>query len=135
MAVFTYIDAAVTINGVDLSDHVTKATLKIDVEDKETTAMGSGWKSRTGGLKEGSLELELNQDFATSKVDATIWPLLGTVVAVTIKPTSAATGPANPQYSGTVLIKEYTPLDGSVGDLAKTSVSWPTSGAITRATT
>lgn len=134
MSTFVYVDASITINAVDLSDHITKATLKIDVEDKETTAFGSTWKTRLGGLKEGTIELEFNQDFAASNVDATIWPLLGTVTAITIKPTSGSTSATNPQYSGSVLVKEYSPLDGSVGDVAKNSVSWPTSGAVTRAT-
>lgn len=135
MATFVYVDAVVTINTVDLSDHITKATLKIDVEDKETTAFGgNGWKTRLGGLKEGTIELEFNQDFDTAQVDATIWPLIGTVTAITIKPTSGSVSASNPEYSGNVLIKEYSPLDGNVGDVAKTSVSWPTSGAVARAT-
>ncbi|GIH27613.1 hypothetical protein Aph01nite_59230 [Acrocarpospora phusangensis] len=134
MATFVYIDPVITINSVDLTDHITKATLKIDVEDKETTAFGSAWKTRLGGLKEGTVELEFNQDFAASEVDATIWPLLGSVTAITIKPTSGSTAATNPLYSGNVLVKEYAPLDGSVGDVAKTSVSWPTSGAVARAT-
>jgi len=135
MAEFVYLDASITINGVDLSNLFSKATLKIDVEDKESTTFGAGWKRRVGGLKDGSVELEFNQDFAASKIDDTFWPLLGTVVPFTIKPTSAATGTTNPQYAGTVLVKEYSPLDGSVGDLSKNSVTWPTSGAVTRATT
>lgn len=134
MAVFVYTDAVVLINSVDLSDHTTKATLKLDVDDKETTAMGATHKARTGGLKDGTVEIEFNQDFAASKVDATIWPIFGTVVTFSIKPTSAGPGATNPVYSGSVLIKEYTPLDGSVGDLAKTSFTWPTSGTISRAT-
>ncbi|SET43486.1 radical SAM protein [Nonomuraea wenchangensis] len=135
MATFVYTDAVVTINSVDLSDHVTKATLKIDVEDKDTTAFGgNGWKTRLGGLKEGTVELEFNQDFAASEVDATLWPLIGTVTSITIKPTSGSVSATNPEYSGSVLVKEYSPLDGSVGDVAKTSVSWPTSGAVSRAT-
>lgn len=135
MAIFVYVDAAITINSVDLSDHISKATLKIDVDDKESTAFGSIWKTRLGGLKDGSIALEFNSDFAASKIDATIWPLIGTVTAITIKATLGANSTTNPQYSGNVLVKEYSPLDGSVGDLAKNSVTWPTSGAISRATT
>lgn len=134
MAVFTFTDAVITINSVDLSDHITKATLKIEVDEQESTAFGSTYKSRVGGLKDGSLELEFNQDFASSEVDDTIWPILGTVVPFTIRANSGPVSATNPEYSGTVLIKEYSPLDGSVGDLAKVSVTWPTSGTVIRAT-
>lgn len=134
MASFAFTDASVVINAVDLSDHVRSVTLNVEAEDLEDTAMGDTFRSRIGGLKDWSIDLEFNQDFAASEIDATIFPILGTVVTVTVKPTSAAVGATNPSYSGSVLISEYNPLDGSVGDLATTSVSWPGAGTLTRAT-
>ena len=135
MAVFALVDFAMSINSVDLSDHNTKATLHVEADDLETTPFGtSGWRSRIGGLKGGTLELEFNQDFAASKVDATLWAAFGTVVAWTGKATSSANSATNPQYSGSVLITEYTPFDNSVGELAKVSVTFPTSGTVSRAT-
>lgn len=134
MASFAFTDASVVINAVDLSDHVRSVTLNVEAEDLEDTAMGDTFRSRIGGLKDWSIDLEFNQDFAASEIDATIFPILGTVVTVTVKPTSAAVGATNPSFSGSVLISEYNPLDGSVGDLATTSVSWPGAGTLTRAT-
>lgn len=134
MATIVLTDVSVTINSVDLSTHATKATVNAQVDDVENTAFGSSWRTRQGGLKDGTIELEFNQDWAASQVDATLWPLLGTLVTVVLKSTSSAVGATNPTYTATVLIKEFSPLDGSVGDLAKTSVSWPTSGAVVRAT-
>lgn len=133
MASFAFTDAHVTVNGVDLSDHVRKVTIKTEVDDLENTAMGAVWKGRLGGLKDWSLDLEFNQDFAASNVDATLWPLLGNVTTVTVRPTSAAKSATNPEYAGPALVAEYTPMDGSVGDLATTSVSWPGAGLLTRA--
>lgn len=134
MASFAFTDASVTINSVDLSDHVRSVTLNIEAEDLEDTAMGDTFRSRIGGLKDWSIDIEFNQDFAASEVDATIFPLLGTVVAVEVRPTSSSVSSTNPKFSGNVLVSEYNPLDGSVGDLATTSVSWPGAGALTRAT-
>lgn len=134
MASFAFTDASVTINSVDLSDHVRSVTLNIEAEDLEDTAMGDTFRSRIGGLKDWSIDIEFNQDFAASEVDATIFPLLGTVVEVIVVPTSSSVSATNPSYKGNVLVSEYNPLDGSVGDLATTSVSWPGAGALTRAT-
>lgn len=134
MATFVLTDAAVTVNAVDVSGWVTSVTLSIEVDDQENTAMGSGFRSRLGGLKEWTVDLDLNADFAASAIDDTIYPLLGQTVAVTIKATSDATSPTNPLYSGSALVSEYTPIDGGVGDLATTSVSWPGSGVLSRAT-
>lgn len=134
MATFAFTDASVVINSVDLSDHVRSVTINVEAEDLEDTAMGDAFRSRIGGLKDWSVDIEFNQDFASSEVDATIWPLLGTTTTITIRPTSSPVGPTNPSYSGSVLVSEYNPLDGSVGDLATTSVSWPGAGALTRST-
>lgn len=134
MATFVLTDADVTVNAVNLSDWITSVTLSIEVDDQEDTAMGDTYRSKVGGLKEWTLDIDFNADFAASAVDETVWPLIGTVVAVTVKPTSGTTSATNPQYSGNVLVTEYSPIDGDVGDLATTSVSWPGSGTLSRAT-
>lgn len=135
MAAFSFTDAVLTVNAVTLTTLVRSVTLNVEAEDLETTTMGGGgYRSRIGGLKTGTLEVEFINDFAASQTDATLWPIFGTVVAFTLKPTSAATSATNPQYSGNVLVTQVGPLDGEVGALAVRSVSWPTSGTVTRAT-
>jgi hypothetical protein len=133
MGAFALLDAKVVINSVNLSDHITKTTINTKAGDLETTAFGATYKARIGGLKEWSAAVEFNQDLAASSVDVTMFALLGTVVTFTAKSTSGANAATNPEYQGSVLITEYTPIDGSVGDLAKTSVSWPGTGTLVRA--
>lgn len=133
MAVLALTDAVVTINSVTLSDHVKSVELSIEAEQLDPTAMGSTYKSALGGLKSGTLSLTFNQDFAASNVDATLFAALGTVVTFAVKATSAANSATNPQYTGSILIAEHKPLANAVGELAEVSVSFPTSGAITRA--
>lgn len=133
MAVFAFTDAHVVVNSVDLSDHVAKVTIKTMADELEYTAMGATYKARIGGLKDYSVDLEFNQDFAAGKVDATFFPQLGNVVAITVKATSAANSATNPEYQGNIFIKEYTPLDGQVGALGRVSMSFPGSGTLTRA--
>lgn len=134
MAVFVLIDAAVTINSVDLSGKVRKVTLKTEVDDQDSTAMGATYKARLGGLKDWSMEIEFNQDFAASQIDATLWPLLGATTTVTAKATSASNSATNPQYSGTALLKEYTGIDGAVGDMAMAKASFVGAGTLSRLT-
>lgn len=134
MAASVLTDVKVTINAVNLSTFCTSASLKIEVDEQETTAFGtSGYRSRIGGLKDASLDLEFNQDLAASAVNQTIQPLIGTVVAFTLKQASGTTSATNPEWQGSLLITEYTPIDGGVGDLAKVKVSFPTTGALTYA--
>ncbi|MEV6614267.1 phage tail tube protein [Streptomyces sp. NPDC051051] len=125
-----------TLNGTDLKDFTKKAELSVEVEDKDVTTYASlGWKVVLGGLKSGELSCEFLQDFAASQLDAIMWPLLGQVVPFTVRADQAAVGTSNPQYSGNVLIKGWNPIEGSVGDEATVGLTFPTSGAVARATT
>jgi hypothetical protein len=134
LAKFVLTDASVVLNSVDLSDHVASVTLDITAEEIVTTSMGETFVSRTGGLKSGSLSIDFQQDFAASEVDATLFPLLGTTTAFVVKPTSGSVSSTNPSYSGNVLVNQHIPVGNAVGELATMSVSFPTSGTITRAT-
>jgi hypothetical protein len=135
MAIFVATDFNVSINGsTALASYLTQVELKATATDVTTTAFGSTWVTRVAGLKEGSLTLTFNQDYAASTVDATLWPLLGSQATVVIKPTSSAVGTSNPAYTAICVVTDLTPVSGQVGDLATFSVTWPTSGAIARAT-
>lgn len=135
MAKFVATDYAITINGTNFSDDLAAATLEITAEEQETTAFGSGYRTRIGGLKDASLSLDFHQDFGAGSVDATLFPLLGTQATVTIKPTSGSVTATNPSYSMLCLVTQYSPFASSIGDLSTFSVSWPVSGTVTRGTT
>jgi hypothetical protein len=135
MAIFVATDFSVTINGsTALSSYLTQVELNTSANDITTTAFGSSWVTRVAGLKEGSLTLTFNQDYATSTVDATLWPLLGSNATVVIKPTSTAVSASNPSYTVPVSVIDYTPVSGQIGDLSVFSITLPTNGAVSRAT-
>ena len=134
MAKFVATDYDITIGAVDLSTSIAAATLDLSAEEQDTTAFGATYRTRIAGLKDGTLSLDFHQDFGAASVDATLFPLLGSAVAFTIKPTSGTVSATNPTYSGTAVVTQYQPFASSVGDLATLSVSWPLSGAVTRAT-
>jgi hypothetical protein len=123
-----------SLNGTDLSEWMRKCEVTVEVEDKDVTTYASlGWKEVLGGLKSGELSIEFLQDVAATEIDSIMWPLLGTVVPFVTRLDSSAVGASNPAYSGSVLVKSWNPIEGSVGDEASVSVSYPTSGAVTRA--
>jgi hypothetical protein len=135
MAIFVATDFSVSINGsTALASYLTQVELKATANDVTTTAFGSSWVTRVAGLREGTLTLNFNQDYATTTVDATLWPLLGTNATVVIKPTSTAVGASNPAYTAVCLVTDLTPISGQIGDLSTFSITWPTTSAISRAT-
>ena len=124
-----------SINSNVLNEYTKKAELAVEVEAKDVTNYASlGWKEVVGGIKSGQLGCEFLQDFAATELDSIMWPLLGTVVAFQARLDNSTTTTSNPMYSGNVLIKGWNPIEGSVGDEASVSVTYPTSGAVTRTT-
>ena len=134
MAKFVATDYSITVAGTDFSTSLASAELTIESDDVETTAFGSAWRSRVGGLKQASVTLEFHQDFGASSVDAVLFPLLNTLATVVIKPTSGSASATNPSYTAVCLVNQYQPFASSVGDLATLSVTWPVSGSVVRGT-
>jgi len=137
MARIVLTNVEVTIGAVDLSNHIASVTLGSTYDVVETTAFAGGnvpaaAKTRQAGLVDNSVTFEFHQDFAAASVETTIYPLLGTVVACTVKPIDAAIAADNPEYQFNALVSEWTPLNGAVGELATASVTWPITGAIVK---
>ena len=134
MAKFVATDYKVTINGTNLSTSLASVELPVEIDEQETTAFGSEWRTRIAGLKSGSITLEFHQDFAAGALDSILWPLLGTNATVVVSPTSGTVTASNPSYTGTFLVTSYTPFASTVGDLATVGITWPLTGELTRAT-
>jgi hypothetical protein len=134
LAKFVATDYKVTINGGTVSSSLASVELPIEVDEQETTAFGSQWRTRISGLKSGSITLEFHQDFAAGALDSILYPLLGTNATVVVVPTSGTVTASNPSYTGTFLVTSYTPFASTVGDLATVGITWPLTGELTRAT-
>jgi len=134
MAQIVLTDASITINSVDLSSRTNTVTLNYEKEAVETTAFGDSGRTYTAGLQNVTVDIELQQDFAASNVEATVFPLVGTSTTIVIKPTAAAVGAENPSYTvASTYLAAHTPVAGTVGELATTSLSFQ-GGTLTKAT-
>jgi len=134
MAKFYAQDYKITVGTANLSEDIASVTLDITSDEVETTAFGSTYRTRIGGLKDASVSLDFHQDFGAGSVDSLLFPLMGSTVAVKIAPTSGTVTATNPEYRFTALVTQYQPFAGAVGDLATLSVTWPVSGAVERGT-
>lgn len=134
MAKFVATDYAITIGTANFSTSLAAVTLDITTDEQETTAFGDTYRTRIAGLRDASLTLDFHQDFAAGAIDATLFPLIGSAIGFSIKPTSGTVTATNPSYSGTVIVTQYQPFASNVGDLATLSVTWPVSGSVARAT-
>jgi hypothetical protein len=121
-------NTTVTVNGTDISDHVTNVTLEDAREEVDVTGFNEDFREFTGGLRDASISMTVLQDYAASSVDAVISPLYYNDTAGTIK--------VNPDTSGTVvytmIAKPYgwSPVSGGVGDANTIDVTFRNSGTV-----
>lgn len=134
MAKLVLTNPVVYIGGVNLSDHITSISIDETYAEVETTAFGDAAVKRVAGLIDASISLEFQQDWASASVDQTIVPLKGGTAALMAWANGSTTGTTNPKYTCNVLVNEWHPIGGAVGDLAMVSVTWPCDGTVNRAT-
>jgi len=133
VAVYAMTSQYTSIGGVDYSGDLKSSTLTVDAAQLDTTDFASGgWVEVIGGLKSGTLSLEFQDDVANAALDDELWALLGTVAAYELRATSDSVGASNPKWTGSVLVTGHS-IGGTVGDLAMKSLTFPTSGVVTRA--
>jgi hypothetical protein len=130
VAVFLNNGVVLTVNSVDLSDHVTAVTINRTFDELEVTAMGDGGHKFVKGLEASSITIDFLNDTATGEVLQTLQAAWGTNVTVTVKQTSATTSATNPLYTMTCLVNNTTDVNGSVADLSTQSITMNVSGTI-----
>jgi hypothetical protein len=125
----------------DISAFITSLSLSTSYDVIDTTGISTTGAARTrvAGLADNSITIEFNNDYADNSLEelingtTTTNGTVGLVVAMQVKPTSGATSASNPKYNFNVLVSEWQPISGAVGELSTASVTWPISGPITKA--
>ena len=130
MAVFLNNGVVLTVNAVDLSDHVTAVTINRSFDELEVTAMGDSGHKFVKGLEASSITIDFLNDTATGEVLQTLQAAWGTSVTVTAKQDSGATSATNPLYTMSCLINNTTDINGSVADISMQSLTFNVNGTI-----
>lgn len=135
MSTLALLNMYLLLNSVDLSDHSTNIMLAANANQLSSESFGDSWEEVTTGLKAGTINFTLLDDFALTSVDATIWAAFaaGTNVAWEVRPTTAARSTTNPGYTGLIHPSEYQ-MGGAINTMAQKQLNWKISGAITRNT-
>ena len=111
-------DAFTSWDGVDLSDHVRQVTLTYSAELLDDTALGDTARSRAGGLKDWSADVEFYADEASGKVQQTIFPDVGVTGTLIVRPdNSEGVSATNPNYTGTGIVESIPLVAGGVGEM------------------
>ena len=127
----------VKIGSIDISDHITSATLTQSSDELEITSMGDSARKYVSGLQTGTLDLEFLNDFAAANVCATLQSAIYTTVVAKVMPGTDGTTIAatNPLYTVSILINNLTPISGAAGEMSSSSLSFTCNSTIVQTTT
>lgn len=126
-------DARVELNGTVLSGVFT-ARLEYGADEVDTTSFGKTNKTYEGGLTDWTITLEAHNDYAASALDSVIFPLVGNKVPIKFRTSTAAVGSSNPEYRGTVLVRDYVAFSATVGDTSRATITLRGDDTLTRST-
>lgn len=109
-------DAFVQVNTKDLSTYSPSITINYGSEMLDQTAFGDSTRSRLGGLKDWSFDIQFHYDCSTNGPEATLWSLVGTTSCWEVRPVNACSSANNPIYSGIGVLENHN-YGGQVGSL------------------
>jgi hypothetical protein len=139
VAIYLDNNVGLKIATVDLSEYVTSITLTQTFDEVETTAMGATSHQFAKGLEASTLTVDFLNDWAASKVQATLQAAYGTSVTALIVPVRAASATvisaSNPLYTVSILVNNLTPVGtGGPEDFARSSMTFTCTSAVAYAT-
>jgi len=136
MAVMLNSLVGVKINSVDISDHVSSATLTQNFDELEITSLGDSAHKYVKGLEASTLSLDFFNDFAASQITPTLQAAYGTTVTAVIIPVKGtAVSASNPLYTVSILINNLTPISGDVASINASSISFTCNSTVVQTTT
>lgn len=130
----------------DFSNRVMKLELPRDADEHDDTVMGLTAHSRVIGLEKWSFKMTMLQAFTTGDGGENTNSILATtftrsqsglksMISVSAFGGTSTVSASNPTWSGLVVLKNYSPILGGVGDLLKTDVEFLGSGNLTESYT
>ena len=134
MAIFMGNKVAVVVGTTNtITSFVNTVSLNRELDVVDITAMTDTVANAITGVERSTLNLELYNDFAASSVNSLFEDALGSKLNIRLIPVSGAVTATNPSYTMSVLISNWTPINGSIDGVASVSASFPVT-AITKAT-
>jgi hypothetical protein len=135
MAVMLNSTVGVKIATVDISDHVSSATLTQTFDELEVSTLGDLSHKFAKGLESSTLSLDFFNDFAASQITTLLQTNYGTTVtAVLIPVKGTAVSATNPLYTVSILINNLTPINGDVASINNSSITFTCNSTVAYAT-
>lgn len=112
----------VKIDGTDLSERISSATIDVSAEEQDVTAFKTEFRQRDRGLKDATMTLAAFQDLEAASLDSVLWPLSdsGDEFRVIIRDLDS---PGSDPFAMTGKLFGYQPIAGAVGEPSTTDIT------------
>ena len=137
MAVYFAQNSYFKLGTYDLSSVVQSVSLNINYEQLDVTASGDSSRKYLKGLAAHQISGTLFLDqaaIAAGSTRAVLDSLKGTSAAFEIAPSGGTASATNPKYSGSCFVNAYTPVNGTIGDVATLDFTFDCTTDVTIAT-
>lgn len=118
---------SVTVNSVDLSDHIDTLVVAEKWDDNDVSSLGAKAHEHLLGLADPTIQLKFFQDFDASSVHATLGPLAGSntsfPIVITVDGRSSVSA-TNPKFTMQAIMPSYDILNGTIGKPSDTTVTF-----------
>jgi hypothetical protein len=124
MAIYTATNTYLLLGTLNVSDHVQSASVTINYDMLDASVMTNAAHPQVKGLAAHTLQATLFNDQALSNIRAVLDAAKGTAIAFALGANGSTASATNPVYSGSIWINGYTPVNGSIGELATVDLSF-----------
>ena len=122
MAIYFTNNTYLKLGTYDMSSVVISASINVNFDQLEITAMGDAAHKYLKGLQASTLSGSLYIDqaaIAAGSTRAVLDSLSGTSAAFEIGATGSVASATNPIYKGSCFVNGYTPINGANGEVAQ----------------
>ncbi len=137
MAVYFAQNSYFKLGTYDLSSVVQSISLNINYEQLDVTASGDASRKYLKGLAAHQISGTLYLDqiaIGAGATRAVLDSLKGTSAAFEMLPNGSTASATNPKYTGSCFVNGYTPVNGTIGDVATIDFTFDCTTDVTIAT-
>jgi hypothetical protein len=138
VAITVFKNARIEVSGNVISDHISEVSIETERDEQDATAFGANNKVVVAGLGDATITMTAFNDYAAGALDSILFPLStsNSPFTVKVRPDAGAISTSNPEYTMTALMLSYSPIAGTVGEVASTELSFrnASQAGLTRAT-
>lgn len=124
MPIYVATNTYLLLGSLNISDHVQSASLTVNYDALDITAMTNSAHPMLKGLPSHTLQATIYNDQAASQIRSVLDANKGATMTFAFAANGSTASTTNPVYSGSVFVNGYTPVVGATGEVSTLELSF-----------